>query len=90
MTRGTYVSKKGWYWSVGDRYWKGSGNERTGLGIESSLLKNNSFLEIYVGQKKYSLDCQLAVDFINKYHSYEDLKGVRLGYVPKNLLEVIE
>jgi hypothetical protein len=90
MTTGKYNSKKGWYWSVGDRYWGGQGYDRIGLGIEASLIKGHDMLEVKLGGNQYLLNCKEAVEFIKRFHSFEVLKGKKIGYVSKSLFKLEE
>ena len=90
MTTGKYTSKKGFYWSVGDRFWGGQGYDRSGLGIDAALIKGYDQLEISAGGKRYLLNCKEAVEFIKQFHSFETLKGKKIGYVSKSLLKLYE
>lgn len=90
MKIGNYASKKGWYWSVGDRFWKNSPYDTIGLGIQKPLLMDHDFLNVYLGGREYTLDCQKAIHFINTFNSYETIKGVRLGYISRSLFELQE
>lgn len=92
MKTSTYKSKKGWYWSVGDRFWKNQIEElgRTGIGIEANLLKNNDLLKVELGESKYTLDCVKAVAFIREHNAFETLRGTKIGYVPKSFFELVQ
>lgn len=79
--------RNSFYYSIGRRYnWMKDGFDEVGLGIAKPYLKDNKTLLVNVDGKDYFLDCVKAVEFINSYKSFEDIKGVRLGYISKSLL----
>lgn len=87
----TLTITKSFYYSVGKRFgWKAEGYSEIGVGIAKSWLIENEEILVNVDKKDYHLDCKAAVEFIRRFKSYEDIKGVRVGYVSKDLLKEYE
>ena len=74
-----------WYWTVGDRYWRGEGYTREGVGINKKYLLGKE-LTLEIDKKEYHLDCEKAREFIVAHKSAETIKDARICYVPRSLL----
>ena len=85
----TLTITKGWYWTVGDRFWPKENYPREGIGIDKRWFQDPK-LKVEVEGKEYTLDCEEAKKFINDHKSWEDIKSVRLGYIPRTLLHAKE
>ena len=80
---------KGWYWGAGSNWgWKADGVSIVGIGIARQWFNEKEII-VEVDGKNYKLDCAKAKEFINKYKCFEQLKGSRIGYISKDLLEEI-
>lgn len=83
--------EKSFYYTAGKRYgWKADGISEVGVGIAKPWLTENKAIIVNVDKQDYHLDCEQALEFIKKYKCYEDIGGVRVGYVSKDLLKKVE
>ena len=78
--------QKNFYWSAGTKYgWVGK-YETSGVGIAMDILKFNSEIEIEIGNRLYTLDCNQAISFIKTYKTQEKYREKSVGIVTKSLL----
>lgn len=82
------IIKKSFYYSCGRNYgWKNDGYTEIGVGIAKDwFIKNKEFI-VNVDKQDYLVESDRAMDFINKYKSYENIRGIRIGYLTKDLLK---
>lgn len=83
--------KSGWYWSAGIKYgWKKDGVNPQGIGISKEMLQKNKELIVEVDHQEYTLDCERARAFVNKYQSAQTMPGgTIIGIISRDLLEKI-
>lgn len=91
MQRAVITIEKSFYYTAGKIYrWCGVAGEHSydmrGVGINVETLQNYVEIEIIIDGKSYMLDCRKAINFIRRYGSVEDHKGVSIGIVSKSLL----
>ena len=78
--------KKSFYYTCGKRWgWMHDGYDIVGLGIARKWFDNKAIVVNIDGQD-YHLDCEKALEFVKKYKCFENIKGTKVGYIPKNLL----
>ena len=84
--------KKGFFWSAGTKYgWTNDDYQTRGVGIEKSILQNNKKIIVEILGQEYTLDCDKAREFINKYKASQVMSGgTTVGIVSASLLEKID
>lgn len=84
------VIQKGFYFSAGRQYnWVKDGIDPVGVGVERRWFTDDELL-IEVDNIEYVCNTKQALEFINKYKSFEIRKGLKIGYIPKSLLVKVE
>lgn len=87
----TITIKKGFFWSAGTRYgWTKDGFETKGVGIDKRVLQGNKEIKVEISGQEYTLDCDKAREFINKYKASQTMPGgTVIGIVSASILEKI-
>lgn len=80
--------RKGYFYGGGTVYnWRKDGLHQFGVGIAVDVLKTEKKIKVEVAGEKFELNCEKAIEFINKYNSVKTIRGKRIGVVSKDLLE---
>ena len=85
--------KKSWFYSAGDKYgWTKDSLDVKGVGVLMSKLHEFKHLILVIDKESYYLDCQDALNFINKYHStFKTTVGdYMIGVVSRSVLRLLK
>ena len=89
MIKKRLVIQKGWYRSVGHKYWEHDEHTTEGIGIERAYF-NCDELTVVVNDEEYSVDPVEALQFIKDHKSHEYIGGNKVGFIPRSLMKKIQ
>ena len=90
----TITIKDGWYWSAGRTYGWLDEFSPEAVGLNRDLFNSEKIIVTVKGKKggafKYEIDSQKGLEFIKKYSAHTLIQGVKIGFIPRELMTKIE